>query len=247
MINQFFEYIKDFGEYSKSTLKSYRSDLNKFADYISSVNTDFADVNGDIVLQFIDKMRSARCADATIARMTSTLKFFYEYLLNCKIVEKNPLSRIRPPKVEKHISDTLSDNEIKLLFSQPDLSTFKGIRDRVILETLYSSGIKVSELIELKVSDIDIMGGYITCGKENRRVLLSKSAAHSAAAYLEYFDEDTLPSQYFFVNINGNKLSRQGVWKILKNYADKAGIKKQITVNCLHRSFTAAEYPAYSI
>ena len=159
-----------------------------------------------------------------------------------KKLEDDPTEKLKPPKVDKKAPEVLSQEEIALLLKQPNMNTAKGVRDRAMLELLYATGIRVSELIHLRKGDVNLQMGYITCSDQGRErsIPFSAGVGRILGSYLEDAREKLLKGRQcecFFTNCQGNPMSRQGFWKVLKGYARSAGIKKDITPHTLRHSF----------
>ena len=160
------------------------------------------------------------------------------------MITSDPAERLRPPKVEKKFPQILTISETQKLMNGPDMSSSKGIRDKAMLELLYATGIRVSELISLKMSDMNLAMEYVICHEKSkdRIIPFGSSAKEALVVYLEQTREDMLKdseSDYLFVNCSGKPMSRQGFWKLIKHYAEKAGIEKEITPHTFRHSFAA--------
>jgi integrase/recombinase XerD len=183
-------------------------------------------------------------AASTVSRYIASFKGYFEYCLRQGIVENDPADRLKPPKVEKKFPQILSIEETQKLMEGPDVQCDKGIRDRAMLELLYATGIRVSELISLKVSDMNLGMEYLICHEKSKdRIIPFGSAAKNALEiYLDKTRDNMIgenESEYLFVNCSGKPMSRQGFWKLIKFYADKAGIEKEITPHTFRHSFAA--------
>ncbi len=241
----FLVYLKNQKRASENTVLSYGRDLKGFAAFLKSTDMpDFKAVNQTTLLAYIYDMKKQNKADATISRSVASLRAFYQYLQQSSEVTENPAMKLELPKVEKKMPEILLLEEVEMLLDQPKAKTVKELRDKAMLEMLYATGIRVSELISLKMDDINISLEYIKCKKgEKTRIIPFGSAAKKALqAYIKQGrsiltaknDSDT-----FFLNCNGNPMTRQGFWKIVKGYAKKAGIEKEITPHMLRHSFAA--------
>lgn len=243
------QYIKDFITYlqevknaSKNTLQAYQNDLKKFRSFfekqgISSV-TKISETNLNTYVLSLEK---EGLSPASVSRNIAAMKAFLLYLIKHGIMLGDPSERIKPPKVQKKSPQVIEAPLVDKLIRQPDLKTNKGIRDRAILELLYATGLKVSELIAMKVTDINLSGRFITCGdRRERNVPFGKSAKTALQDYLnirsKHFDKNS--SEILFLNTTGEQLSRQGLWKILKGYAKTVGLSS-INPNAIRHSFAA--------
>lgn len=246
------DYVKLFKTYllnekksSSNTVESYLRDINQFSTYCTSENLkDISQVDGAFIDKYIIYLSEAGKSESTKSRIIASLRCFYRFLLSRGFCEANPLEGLKVKKAERKLPDVLDANEIILLLSQPNGVDYKSIRDKAMLELLYATGIKVSELIDLSVTDVNLQVGILHLkhnGKE-RIIPIYPAAIKSVADYLSNVrpaivleeNEDRL-----FTNMNGQSLSRQGFWKIVKHYAQTAGIKKDITPHTLRHSFAA--------
>lgn len=239
--DDFVNYLWDKKELSKNTLSSYKRDITMFLDYISHKNINCLNVSYDIIKEYIENLRSSGKAPSTISRNVASIRAFYNFLLNEDLIEENPAEKLKYEKTKRKVPGILSGKEIDRLLSKPDTNCFKGARDKAMLEVLYASGIRVSELINLKTENINLNMGYINCGTngKTRVIPLHDDAIESIKFYLINYKKNLKKSKYLFVNYEGNPISRQGFWKIIKDYAKKAKINKEITPNTIRHSFAA--------
>ena len=228
---------------SENTLSSYMHDVAAFYDYMKANNIKNAlSVKKETIDAYIDSMKNNGKANSTISRNTASLRKFYQCLFLKGEIEKNPLYGIEVPRVKKKLPEALTNREIVKLLKQPKTNDLKGIRDKAMLELLYATGIKVSELINLNTRDIDIHGGMLSCtgGKNKRFIPVGNIAIEALEDYLKkarsYMVKDSKVKN-LFVNCSGTPLTRQGFWKILRGYADSAGIKTEINAQTLRNSF----------
>lgn len=241
IINEFENYLINEKGVSQSTLASYKRDIQGFSKYINSVKTDILSATRQHILSYIIHMQDHGKANASVMRFIASVKSLYNFLLLKGTIQKNPALGITPPKAEKKMPQFLSHIEIEALLSCPDTTTPKGIRDKAILEIMYASGLKVTELISLKLSDIDTDLGYIKCTQTSniRIVPLGKPAINATKSYIGIARPLMAepPEDCLFVNCSGHAMTRQGLWKLIKEYADKTGIRKSITPHSLRHSF----------
>ena len=247
-----FDYLKQYEEYlsfekkaSKNTVSSYIRDIRQFGDYLAiRGSASFADVDDAMASEYVAWLRGANKSVATVSRCIASLKNFYNYLLTNGLVEENPASNLVPDKSEHKLPQILTSKEVELLLEQPETTDMKGYRDKAMLELLYATGIRVSELIELEVSDVNLAAGVIKCrsNDKSRMIPLYPAAVHALKEYMEFIRPQMIASEdekVLFVNVSGTKMSRQGFWKLIKSYQAKAKITKDITPHTLRHSFAA--------
>lgn len=230
---------------SYNTQISYERDLKKLTEYLKRQEIEnIREVSETSLNSYVLFLEKEGKAASTISRSIASLKGFFEYCQKNGTIEKDPAERLKPPKVEKKFPQILTISEMQKLMDGPDLSTEKGKRDRAMLELLYATGIRVSELISLKMSDVNLSMEYVICHEKakDRIIPFGKEAKEALSAYLD--GARTLmiggkDSEYLFVNCSGNVMSRQGFWKLIKHYAEKAGIEKEITPHTFRHSFAA--------
>lgn len=243
IINGFGEYLKSEKRSSNNTMLSYLRDVTQFADFINKRGvTDFAEVDHEIASSYFDWLTGQGKAQSTVTRTVASLKCFYNYLVSTNVVSESPIKGMSVTKVERKLPQVLTGKEVELLLEQPECTDLKGYRDRAMLELLYATGIRVSELIALNISDLNISGGFIKCvnGHRDRIIPLYSTAVKALSEYVNfarYKMVDELDEQALFVNVNGERMTRQGFWKIIKHYQQKAKIQKQITPHTLRHSF----------
>ncbi|MBR5277737.1 MAG: tyrosine recombinase [Clostridia bacterium] len=244
-LNNYYVYLRDVKRSTNNTLQAYKRDLDKFVNY-ANVNgiLDFADVDSDTIADFKVYLSGLGLSSPSVSRTLSSLRGLYQYLISAGECDNNPAKAIHNDKVEKKELMVLTSKEVELLLSQPDISDIKGMRDKAMLEILYATGIKVSELIGLQMEDVNLQLSFIRCGSgdKERFIPIYPLAAKTIAMYLEKSRKFfvTQPNEKsLFVNVTGEKMTRQGFWKILKAYVGSAGIKKSITPHTLRHSFAA--------
>ncbi|MBQ2933788.1 MAG: tyrosine recombinase [Clostridia bacterium] len=238
-------YLESTKKRSANTLDAYLRDVNQFLLYCSQNGAKSIEkVTENYIVKYIEYLTFIGKSDATKTRIIASLHSYFNFLLLQGVIDKDPTKDVKGPKTARKIPDVLDSKEIMLLLSQPNGNDYKSIRDRAMLELLYATGIKVSELIELTVSDINLQIGIIHMhNSKHERIVplypaankhLSEYCAIARPALVQNTNEERL-----FTNMNGQPMSRQGFWKIIKHYADKAGIKKDITPHTLRHSFAA--------
>lgn len=242
-LNSFFVYLKDSKKASANTIQAYTRDLEKFIDYASANNiSDFKSVDSDIIADFKTNLTSKGLSPSSVSRTLSSMRSLFKFLIQIGICENNPAKAIHNDKVDKKELNVLTSKEIELLLSQPDGNDTKGMRDKAMLEIIYATGIKVSELINLSIDDFNYQLSYIRCGDgdKERFIPLYPVACKALITYIEKSRKllvNDPNERTLFVNVTGEKMTRQGFWKILKAYASAANIKKDITPHALRNSF----------
>ncbi len=242
----FYNYLTTKKNMSSNTLSSYQRDLRQLMLYMQehSVKT-WTSVSDEDMQRYFKYLKKSNKSDATISRSMSAARCFFKYLQQKKIVVLNPMTGIKGLKSETKLPEILTNDEVELLLWQPDALSVKGIRDKAMLEVLYASGIRVSELLALKVSEINLDIGYIMMNhrEENERIIpLYSLAIQSLRNYLEESRPHLVDNQKettLFLNTNGQPMTRQGFWKLLKSYTAAAHIEKDITPKTLRHSFAA--------
>ncbi len=245
LIQSFADYHYYERQSSENTIASYRRDLMKFAAYAQMNGvTDPVKVTETMIQSYLLMMEKNGAKTSSLSRTVASLKSFFDYLVLKRRIEQSPMKHIRAPKVVKGTPEVLTIEQVSRLLDQPKGSGPKAVRDKAMLELLYATGIRVSELISLKVDDVNIQSGYIRCqerGKE-RIIPIGSVAKASLRVYMRQSREMLIkdPSDpILFTNFNGKAMSRQGFWKLLKSYAQAAGIEADITPHTLRHSFAA--------
>lgn len=244
-IQSFILYLKEAKKASRNTVMSYQSDLAKMSAYAREQGAVSAKmVSPTILNSYVLELEKSGMAASTISRYIASMKAFFEYLVREHQLSEDPSYHLKAPKVEKKIPGILTIQEMELLLEQPDEDTVKGCRDKAMLELLYATGMRVSELIHLKTDDVNLRFGWVICSDEERERMIPFGAAAGRAlmAYMEKARSSFLKGKEeksLFLNYSGNPMSRQGFWKVLKGYANKAGIQKDITPRMFRHSCAA--------
>lgn len=244
-IQEFIGYLHNTRGTSKNTEISYERDLRKLEQFLMREGIqDVEQVTTTILNSYIMYMEKEQFAPSSISRSIASIRAFFQYLCQKSGWKENPAETLKAPKIEKKMPGILTVEEVDLLLQQPKANTAKGIRDRAMLELLYATGIRVSELISLTLKDINLKLGYITCssGEKERVIPFGSAAKRSVEHYMEGARAELLGSQeseMLFLNCSGKSMSRQGFWKVLKSYAEAAGIQQDITPHTLRHSFAA--------
>jgi len=241
-INDFIVYLQEVKHASKNTLQAYHNDLKKLELFLDKQGIyAVTRISETILNSYVLHLEKEGLSPASVSRNIAALKTFLLYLLKNGIITGDPSERIKPPRVQKKSPQVIETSLIDQLLKQPDKATKKGIRDRAILELLYATGIKVSELIAIKVSDVNLSGRYIICNKNRERIIpFGKTAKVALQEYLNIREKAFNKNNYEFLFLNsaGEKLTRQGLWKILKAYAKQVGVD-EINPNVIRNSFAA--------
>ena len=241
----FITYLHNVKKKSENTVLSYNRDLLKFISYLRDNKiTSFDKVDDKELEKYIKDLNDKGFKSATVSRNIASLKAFFSYLNSEGISGSNPTGKLKSPKIEKKIPEILTTDEVFALLEQPSGDSPKEIRDKAMLELLYATGIRVSELISLELSDVNLQMNCITCheGSKSRTIPYGKEARQALARYIDGGRAaivDSKDSTILFANCSGQKMSRQGFWKLIKHYAKRAGIEADITPHTLRHSFAA--------
>ena len=245
LYTKFCSYLKSRKKVSASTLQSYKHDIHQFMVFARTSGIEkIQDVDTKLIEKYLHILHREKLSDATIARNLSCIRTFFKYMVTSKNLTFDPTIGIKNKKTVHKIPSVMTDEEVEALLVQPNLMTPKGKRDKAMLEVLYATGMRVSELIALNIHDINLDVGYIITGqntKKERFVPLYQLAIKAIGDYLEFarpsFYKDGTPSDALFLNASGQAMSRQGFWKIIKAYTKSAKIDKDITPITLRHSF----------
>ena len=263
LIDSFLNYLSVERGLANNTIISYREDLNSYSDFIKKSNIDaLSRITKSDITNFMLSQKDRGLSPNSISRRLAAIRMFHRFLSRERVLKSDPTNLIDSPKLWKKIPDTLSLNEVNALIAQPDVRDKQGARDRAILETLYATGMRVSEAVNLKIDNINLDIGFLRCigkGNKERVIPLGKKAIISLKRYLECSRPSILnpvrntkakrseskisngvskkESEFLFLNRFGKKLSRQSMWKLIKRYARQARIKKPIRPHILRHSF----------
>ena len=244
-IDNFTYYISEQKHKSENTALSYKRDVEKYMLYLeqSGVTSLEKTTKTTVLMYLLDMQKKGRAA-STVSRSLASIRSFYNFMMSQGITAANPTEDLEPPKVEKKLPRILTAGEVEKLMNQPETGDAKGCRDKAMLEVLYATGIRVSELIALEMADVDLDVGYIHCRSEkhDRIVPIGSEAKAAIKAYINGARGELLGDKaetVLFVNCGGSQMSRQGFWKIVKQYRKKACIDAQITPHTLRHSFAA--------
>lgn len=240
-IDKYIDYIKNKRKLSFNTVSSYSMDLKKYAEYLKIKNINIKEVVETDILNYLVDLEKNNVSVSTIARMISSIKSFHDYLFFSKFCETDPSKSIKKPKIKKETVEILTEEEIESLLNFETLDTDKLKRDKAIFEVLYGTGMKVSELIDLNLSDVDFEMSNITCStSKNKRVI---PLIDVTKKYLELYVDEARENmiadgeEALFISSLGHRFTRQGLWKIIKKYSNKANINKNINPTMLRHSF----------
>lgn len=243
-IEEYLAYLSVERGLAPNTLDAYGRDLRAYARFLQKHNVNsFRDAEKDAVRAYLEELHNMGRASSTISRNLAAIKSFYQFLLAENLIEKDPTAHLESPKVEKRLPRVLNLNEVEALLNQPTLENPHSIRDKAMLEVIYATGLRVSELISLDLTDINLEAGYLRClgkGDKERIVPLGSVAIKYLELYLQVARHELVRRSgetALFVNHHGRRLTRQGFWKILKRYAQEAGIDVNITPHTLRHSF----------
>ena len=243
LIHAYENYLTKVKQASNNTVSSYMRDIRQFADWLSREQVELLAVTQVNISAYLTYLQEQGKSGATASRSLASLKNFYAYVVTAGFLEESPVSaEIHVERGEKKLPQILTGKEVELLLSQPACVDAKGFRDKAMLELMYATGIRVTELIELDVQNVNLELGVVKCtsAKKTRAIPLYPAALRALTVYLR----DVRPGMIadpmetaLFVNVSGGRMSRQGFWKILKHYQTKAGIEKEITPHTLRHSF----------
>jgi integrase/recombinase XerD len=244
-IDEFTEFVRREKGFSANTLAAYRNDLNQFVDFVEScVDQAARALDRSTILSFMSYLREREYAASTIARRIAAVKSFFHYLQAQGAINEDPTRALQAPKVNKYAPRSISKQEIDKLLQQPKANNPMGMRDKAMLELIYATGMRVSELVSLNVSDLDRASGRVVCrgrGARERIIPLTSSSVAALDVYLARGRPELLRGQTdtgaLFLNHHGVRITRQGFWLIIKGYAEKAGIESSITPHVLRHSF----------
>ncbi len=246
-IQDFVDYLHEDKKVSYNTEISYERDLKQADEYLKAKGVkELSRASSDDLKEYVNYLNNENLSPATISRRIVALRTFYRYCLNGGVLKSDPMQGIDLPKVEKKLAKGMSPEEIDYLLEQPDKKTLKGIRDKAMLELMCATGIRVSELINLKISDLDIKRSILICGdgEKERRIPFGGRAGQALKIYLKHARGAFIKSEekeILFTNFQGEPMSRQGFWKMLKGYVEAAGISEDITPHSLRHSFAVRQ------
>lgn len=244
-IDRYTDFMTNVCHKTINTIESYKRDVVQYLTYLKSKDIEsIGSTTKTTVLSYLLELKNNGRASSTISRNLASIRSFYEFLKQDGIVEFDPTENLSAPHIEKKPPKILSNEDIDLLLDQPKLTDSKGIRDKAMLEVLYATGIRVSELIGMNVTDINIPMGFVRCrnNKSERIIPMGSKASEALQLYMDLARPAIIKDENeaaLFVNCMGERISRQGFWKLIKKYRDSAGIEAEITPHILRHSFAA--------
>lgn len=247
MLNEaeFKKYLIEVLGSSKATSSAYLADVKEFDEYLDKKKILIENLSGDNIKDFLNSLKNSGRSNSTMNRKMVSIRKYIEFLRNTAVLSTDPSRKIKVPKVEPKQLEYLSLEEIEKLLSQPG-DDAKGLRDRAILELLYACGLKVTELTSLNVQDVDLRIGFVSCRADKSKTRIIPMGHPARQALLTYMKDarnellaEKKDSGALFVNYNGERITRQGVWKILKLYGKKAGISEDLSPQLIRNSFAA--------
>ena len=242
-VSAYENYLTKVKQASENTVSSYMRDIRQFSTWLrESEDTDVIDATQLNISDFLDFLDERGKSNATKSRALASLKNFYSYIVSTGFLSETPVRDLKVDRGEKKLPQILTNREIELLLAQPSSSDYKGLRDKAMLEVMYATGMRVSELINLDIDNVNLDLGVIKCAgnKKNRAIPLYPEALNALTKYMKDVRGIMVASpaeRALFVNISGVRMSRQGFWKILKYYQKTAHIDKEITPHTLRHSF----------
>ena len=241
-IERFLDFIQNDKKLSDNTLQSYKRDITQYSNYLNLKNMNYIKVTSEDVKTYLTELKNIGKKTSTISRNLASIRSFYQYLARKKEVVEDPTAELKSPEIEKKAPNILSFQEVELLLEQPKNIDLKGTRDKAMLEFAYATGMRVTEIISLDITDVNLSEGYVTCrnGSRNRNIPIGVMSLKALKEYISkargvLIKDDSVTA--LFVNVNGQRLTRQGFWKIVKYYKEQAHITKEITPHVLRHSF----------
>ena len=241
-IKLFLEFLENDKKLSSNTLQSYKRDITQYQEYIDKNGLNYLKIDNENIDKYFENLKAMNKKTSTISRNLATIRSFYQFLLRTKKIKKDPTIGVQSPKVEKKVPSILTSKEVELLLEQPKNIDLKGIRDKAMLEFAYATGMRVTEIISLNITDVNLEQSYVVCnaGTKKRNIPLGSLSLKALRDYIEKARPILIKDESvkaLFVNINGKRLTRQGFWKIVKFYKEQAHITKEITPHVLRHSF----------
>ena len=241
-IKLFLEFLQNEKKLSDNTLQSYKRDILQYQSYIEESKINYTKVSKEDIKTYLNYLKQIGKKASTISRNLASIRSFYQFLIRNKKIKSDPTEDVQSPKVEKRVPSVLTAQEVELLLEQPRNVDLKGTRDKAMLEFAYATGMRVTEIINLNIENINLEEGYVICysGSKQRNIPLGSLSLNALKEYVEEARPILIKSdkeKSLFVNVNGKRLTRQGFWKIVKYYKEQAHITKDITPHVLRHSF----------
>ena len=242
----FIDYLSKTKKMSQNTIEAYRRDIGAYERFLDERGKTLTSATNTDVVAYLMDLKAGGKSRSTVNRKLASLRIFYKYMISTKRMYEDPTEEIKSPKIARKDIDYLSYEDVIRLLEEPD-NSIKGKRDRALFEVLYATGVRVSEIIEMRLKDVNLHMGFVSCSGSHGRariVPMGIPARNALTDYLEHSrrimlknDDPDDPMSMLFVNYLGEPMTRQGFWKILKQYADKAGIEEKLTPQTLRNSF----------
>ncbi len=241
-IKHFLEFLQNEKKLSDNTLQSYKRDIIQYQNYLEENGINYAKVLKEDIKAYLNYLKQIGKKASTISRNLASIRSFYQFSIRNKKIKNDPTEDVQSPKIEKRVPSVLTAQEVELLLEQPKDIDLKGTRDKAMLEFAYATGMRVTEIINLNIEDVNLDGEYVICrvGSKQRNIPLGSLSLKALREYIEEARPILIKSEKekaLFVNVNGQRLTRQGFWKIVKYYKEQAHITKDITPHVLRHSF----------
>jgi integrase/recombinase XerD len=241
-ILEFIEYLRVERKLSDNTLSAYRADLASYKSFLEEKKLNLMTISHQDIIDYLWTKKQLGISAKSLARFSISIKLFHRFLILESYTTNDPTLNLSSPKISFNLPEYLTNEEIEILLAQPNMDTFVGLRDKTMLEILYSSGLRISELLEIKKNDIALKEGFLKCkgkGKKERMIPIGETAISLIKNFLDMATENPVyeNQDYLFLSNWNKKFSRVGFWKVLKKYALKSGIHKNITPHTLRHSF----------
>ncbi len=242
LVENFLDFLQKDKKLSDNTLQSYNRDIKLYCNYLDNNHMNMLKTEEADIKEYLDGLTTNGKAVSTVSRNLASLRSFYQYLHKTKVVATDPTVNLESPKIERKAPKVLTADQVELLLEQPKCVDLKGYRDKAMLELVYATGIRVTELVSLNVDDIDLENGFIKCtNRTKQRIIpIGNMAIGALKEYMDKSRKILLKDENdmaLFVNVNGQRLTRQGFWKIIKQYKTQANIDVDITPHTLRHSF----------
>ena len=241
-IKLFLEFLQNEKKLSDNTLQSYKRDILQYQSYVEENGINYTKVSKEDIKTYLNYLKQIGKKSSTISRNLESIRSFYQFLIRNRKIKNDPTEEVQSPKVEKRVPSVLTAQEVELLLEQPKDVDLKGTRDKAMLEFAYATGMRVTEIINLNIENVNLEEGYVICqsGSKQRNIPLGSLSLNALKEYIEEARPILIKNEKersLFVNVNGKRLTRQGFWKIVKYYKEQAHITKDITPHVLRHSF----------